>query len=340
MMFIIYLMMMLKDGCCQEFPTIETKAVYVGDLVKLACSRRSAGDIVWMKINSENTPEILGQTENMYRPIKVWQDVGLLVLQIMKARLIDSGFYLCQRNYKGNKTFLNLTYLRVKDSAVTTVSTPAPPQLHNSVTLYCSALHHPRNKSCPGDENLLCFRAESNQTLPGLNYTDNDEEDRFKFNSEGCFYSYFKNTSLSGAQMYHCAVAKHNKNLSGGKSNPVAKHDNNIFGEKSNSDTKGNSSNYNTVLCLLSAALAICLVVIAFLIYFTIQVNKKLNDCSNATVALQAHEPMKENQEGQKFPQEEKPAEKGLGTQCLKYKMSSTLKSIFLCSKKAKLIVI
>ncbi|XP_035983355.1 uncharacterized protein LOC105922661 isoform X2 [Fundulus heteroclitus] len=288
MILIIYLLLTMKDGCCKDYPTIQTKTIYVGDPVKLTCSRRDAGEFLWMRTSSGDSPDIFGKHENMYSQVKVSLEPGIVVLQITKARINDSGLYFCQRVYKGNKSILNVTYLSVEESAAIADPTSAPPHLRDSLTLYCSGLRDSQNKSCPGDESLLCFRAESIQTLPSLNYTDN-EEDRLKFDSEGCVYSYFKNYSMSGAQIYQCAVAKYDENTSGRKSNPNTK------------ENQRDSSNYNTVVFLMSAALALCLVVIAFLIYLNIQVNKKLNDCCSATVAGQSQESIRRNQESQKL---------------------------------------
>ncbi|XP_014851844.1 PREDICTED: uncharacterized protein LOC106923371 isoform X1 [Poecilia mexicana] len=288
-MLFIYLLLMLKDGRCQDYPTTDTKTVYVGAYVRMTCSRRNAGDIHWIRFTSGNTPEILKEHDNIYSHIKVWPDAGIHVLQIANVKLNDSGFYFCLRVYNANRTFMNITFLTVIESAVTTVPTSVPAHLHDSVTLHCSALRDSQNKSCPEDENLLCFRAESIQTFPGFNSTDITEESGFKFNSEGCFYSYFKNFSLSDAQMYHCAVVKDDKNTSIEKSKTITEAEN-----------KGDSRNYYTVACLLSAALAICLAIIAFLLYVIIEINKQLKGSRNDTVALQVHEPIKGNSESQK----------------------------------------
>ncbi|XP_027863912.1 uncharacterized protein LOC114138721 isoform X2 [Xiphophorus couchianus] len=288
-MLLIYLLLMLKDGRCKDHSIInETQTVNVGGLVKITCPRRSAGEIIWMRIDSGNSAENLANTGNMYPHIKFETDVGKWVLKITNASLNDSGIYFCLRNYQENKIFMKLTYLTVEESAVTTVPTSVPPHLHDSVTLHCSALRDSRNKSCPEDENLLCFRAESIQTFPGFNSTNNAEESGFKFNSEGCLYSYFKNSSLSDAQMYHCGVAKDDKDTSREKSKPITE------------ENTGDSRNYYTVACLLSAALAFCLAIMAFLIYLVIEINKQLKGSCNDTVALQAHEPSKGNPESQK----------------------------------------
>uniref|UniRef100_A0A3P9PHV4 Immunoglobulin domain-containing protein n=1 Tax=Poecilia reticulata TaxID=8081 RepID=A0A3P9PHV4_POERE len=287
-MLFIYLLLMLKDGCCQEYPTTDTKTVYAGEYVRMTCARRNAGDILWIRIKSGNTPEILNEPRNIYSHIKVGPVVGFHVLQITKVRLSDSGFYFCLRVYKGNRTFMNITSLTVIESAVTTVPTSVPAHLHDSVTLHCSALRDSQNNSCPEDENLLCFRADSIQTFPGFNSTDNAEESGFKFYSEGCLYSHFRNFSLSDAQMYHCAVTKDDKNTSTEKPKTITE------------ENKGDSRNYYTVACLLSAALAFCLAIIAFLIYLVIEINKQLKGSRNDTVALQVHEPIKGNPESQK----------------------------------------
>ncbi|XP_054880499.1 uncharacterized protein LOC129354959 isoform X2 [Poeciliopsis prolifica] len=355
-MLLIYLLLMLKDGCkltpqisstfhfmflfllfitvfygclgCKDSPIVETQTVNVGGFVKIECPRKSAGEIIWMRIDSENSPKNLGNTEKMYPHIKFDKDPGIWVLKITNASLSDSGIYFCLRKYQENKTFMKLTYLTVEESAVTTVPTSVPPHLHDSVTLHCSALRDSQNKSCSEDENLFCFRAESIETFPGFQSTDNAEESGFKFNSEECLYKleFFKNSSLSDAQMYHCAVAKDDKNTSIEKSNPIVE------------ENKGDSQTYYEVACLLSAALAVCLAIIAFLIYLIIEMNKQLKGSRDDAVALQAHEAIKENPESQKFPQEEKPAKKEQGPKRLKSKKSSTQKLMFLESEKAKLI--
>lgn len=311
---------MLEDGGCEDYPFIETKHVDVGDHVKMTCSRRDAGDIFWMRIDSEYLPKILKETKNSYPHIKVRKDPGILLLQITEARMNDSGFYLCLRKYQDNWTYISLITLTVKESAVATVPTSASPHLQDTVTLSCSALHGHRNKSCPEDENLLCFRADSSQTLSSLNHTDNDEGGGIKFDSEGCFYSYFKNSNLSDAQIYHCAVAKHDNNDLKGKSNLNTKGNLFFITLKMQNDmtlirilftkithfyfmsaeNKKHSENYYTVACLLSVALAICLVIIAFLIYLTTQLNKRLHARCNVPDALQIEEPIKGNQESPK----------------------------------------
>lgn len=84
----------------------------------MTCSRRSAGEIIWMRIDSGNSAENLANTGNMYPHIKFEAGIGEWVLKIKNASLNDSGIYFCLRKYQGNKTFMKLTYLTVKGKLI------------------------------------------------------------------------------------------------------------------------------------------------------------------------------------------------------------------------------
>ena len=106
---------------------------------------------------------------------------------------------------------------------VTTVPPSVPVRPEDSVALKCSILHESQNKSCPADDNVFCFTAESNQCHPSFNYTKEDEGNEYEKISTGvttkkCFYSLLKNFSSSDAWMYHCVVAPCEENGMGNKS--------------------------------------------------------------------------------------------------------------------------
>ncbi|XP_078116310.1 uncharacterized protein LOC144524139 [Sander vitreus] len=103
-----------------------------------------------------------------------------------------------------------------------------------------------------------------------------------KKNPEGlstkkCIYSFFKNVSSSDGGTYYCAGATCGEIFSGNGS----KLETEVNMQDSLKD--------HTVLCLLGAALAISLIVIAFLIYSIKKLKKKSCGCCNTDVALQTN---------------------------------------------------
>ncbi|XP_050928471.1 uncharacterized protein LOC108895097 isoform X3 [Lates calcarifer] len=98
--------------------------------------------------------------------------------------------------------------------------------------------------------------------------------------------NFLKNISCSDAGTYHCAVAKCGERFSDKRSN--------LTTEAVNVDQVQDK----TVLCLLCAALAISLIVIAFLIYLIKKLKKNSYRCYTA-VALQTNATASGNQERQ-----------------------------------------
>ncbi|KAF6726328.1 hypothetical protein FQA47_006350 [Oryzias melastigma] len=181
--------------------SFQTKTVVVGDHVKLECSRRSEGDVVWMKTSSGNSLEVLDKN---WSKTKVSYLPGILELHIADTNLHDAAFYICVRKRKGNILSLSITHLIVKEPAVPTVPPSAPECSENSVTLRCSVLQDSQNKSCPSDENMLCFSAESNYSN-----TNSAAENRGDAAvNDFCFSSFFKNRTSSDHLKYYCAVPK------------------------------------------------------------------------------------------------------------------------------------
>lgn len=117
-LYLLFLIVFYGYLGCKDHPIMETQTVNVGGLVKIACPRRSAGEIIWMRIDSGNSAENLANTGNMFPHIKFETDVGKWVLKITNASLNDSGIYFCLRNYQENKIFMKLTYLTVKGKLI------------------------------------------------------------------------------------------------------------------------------------------------------------------------------------------------------------------------------
>ncbi|XP_024859935.1 uncharacterized protein LOC112450266 [Kryptolebias marmoratus] len=299
MLVIICLLMMLRDKCCADDGNIDTKIIHVGDQVKMTCPRRSAGNIFWMRIVFGNSSENLEKPSvGLYSHIIVAPGAGTLELKITKATKNDSAIYLCVRNYQKNTTYLKATYLRVKELELAVTRAPSSVSVgsKDSVTLQCSVLRDFKNTSCPVDNNMYCFRAELIQTHSNVGNAQLDEGIKYKNTSEGitakkCFYSYLKNFSFSGVQMYSCDQALSEETRLKNKSR--------LNNEGVNTQ---DAKNYNTVLYLLCGALAICLVIIAFLIYLIKQLEKKAKGNSNATAGLEA--PLGGNQESQQIDEE------------------------------------
>lgn len=273
---------MISLGRCTEEPIIEKKTVHIGDDVNLTCIRRSSGTLFWTRLVSGEFPEVLGKTfsfENAVHRITTSINTGEFNLHIAKAQRSDTAVYYCMKIQQRHFTFLKATVLRVEGADVTAVPTsPTPPE--QSVSRQCSLLCDTENKMDPEEKAVCCFRAGSHQSHLTLNYTQGDgvyeyDENPEKHSAKKCICSFLQNVSSSDAGTYFCAVATCGE----------------IFSRNgSKLDTEGVNARHlqkdSTVLILLCAALAVCLLVIAFLIYSIKNLKKKSTGCY-AAVALE-----------------------------------------------------
>ncbi|XP_039669011.1 uncharacterized protein LOC120566555 [Perca fluviatilis] len=221
------------------------------------------------------------------RRITAKQEPGAFVLHITNTQISDTAVYYCIKVRKSNMTFSKGIFLRIKgpEPDITAVnlefpSVPVGPR--DSVTLQCLVLSGSENKTCPEEHSVFWFRAGSDKSHPSLIYAQGNNNDGCEKSPEAlspqkCIYSFYKNVSSSDAGTYYCAVATCGEILFGN-------------GIKLDSEVSVvgtcDSQNNNTILFLLCAALAIGLVVIAFLVY---AIRNKSCNCCNAAVTLQTN---------------------------------------------------
>nr|XP_046261696.1 uncharacterized protein LOC124067944 [Scatophagus argus] len=288
MFFTFYLLLTLTLGRCTDDVIVEMKTVGVGDDVTLTCTRQKAQDgttaLFWIRVVSGNLPEFLGATYtfdykgiNQTPRITAKQGPGTFLLHIKETKRSDTGLYYCVKVYLRDMKFLNATFLIIKGSEpdiTAVIQEPPSDSVHpgDSVTLQCSVLSDPEDKTCPGGPSVFWFKAGSDESHPSVIYTHGDSGDGCDKSPEAhapqkCVYSFSKNVSSSDAGTYYCAVATCGEIL---------------FGNGTKLDTEApNMQEDNTVLLLLCAALALSLIVITCLIF---TINKNSCGCCKDTV--------------------------------------------------------
>ncbi|XP_060935182.1 uncharacterized protein LOC133011470 [Limanda limanda] len=165
---------------------------------------------------------------------------------------------------------LNGTFLKVKGpepdiTAVIQVPPSDPVGSGDSVTLQCSVLSDADNHTCPRYDKLYWFRAD--ESHPSLVYVHGSSGDECDGSLEDhsphrCVFNFCKSFSSSDLGTYYCAVVTCGEIL---------------FGQgiklKNEALNIWNVQKANTVLYLLSAALALSLIVTVVLF------KKKMCDC-------------------------------------------------------------
>ncbi|XP_034546791.1 uncharacterized protein LOC117818042 isoform X2 [Notolabrus celidotus] len=267
MLVVFYFLLMLRVTRCKNDPTFETKTVDAGRDVEMECKREGSGSLFWIRIRSGKFPEYLGKSyslPSLDTHIKTSEHTGAFVLHITKAKLGDTGLYFCMKTTQQNLMFLKGTNLTVKAEPVTTaVSTPEPVHPGES-----------EGKTCPEEHSVCCYRAGSHSG--GSNFTLGISVDRDGFSTMKCNCSFFNNTSCQDDGAYFCAADTCEKIKPGNRSNP----DNEAVQRDLQTD--------NTVLHLLSAALAVSLIVIACLLYSLRNLRKQSGGCNKVDVVLQS----------------------------------------------------
>uniref|UniRef100_A0A667WNL0 Ig-like domain-containing protein n=1 Tax=Myripristis murdjan TaxID=586833 RepID=A0A667WNL0_9TELE len=248
-----------------------TKTARVGEDVTLSCMRLNnltRAYLFWIRLDAKNFPEVLGGTFSFdsdrvtkTRGITAKQEPGKFVLHITKTELSDTAVYYCIKVEQLRMDFLKGTFLRITEPDITVVTQvfPSEPVYEGDpVTLQCSLLSDSENKACPAEHSVFWFRAGSDESHPRIIYTHGNRSDGCEKSPEAgsppqsCVYNFSKNSgSSSDAGTYYCAVATCGEILFG---------------------------NGHILLLVLSTALAICLIVIIFLIY---TIKTKTPSCCN-----------------------------------------------------------
>ncbi|XP_034454870.1 uncharacterized protein LOC117769834 [Hippoglossus hippoglossus] len=289
-MLILFQLLLLLGATRSAFDQIfETKTVDVGDDVKLTCSRQksifTSPKLFWIRLVSGNLPEFLGGTHSHDHPsvkktphFTVKQEPGSFVLYINKTEPSDAGVYYCIEQETLDMKLLNGTFLKIKGpepdiTAVIQVPPSDTVSSGDSVTLQCSVLSDSDNHTCPRYDKLYWFRAdESHPSLVYVHGSSGDECDRSleAHSPHRCVFNFCKSFSSSDFGTYYCAVVTCGEIL---------------FGQGIKLENEALNiwtvQKANTVLCLLSATLAISLIVIVVLI------QEKMCDCCKAGVSLQ-----------------------------------------------------
>ncbi|KAK2848676.1 hypothetical protein Q5P01_008510 [Channa striata] len=269
MLVIFHLLLLLKVGRCTEAPTFETKIVRVGDDVNLTCTRRNTGSLFWIRLVSGHFPQVLGKTssilETVDHRITVTKSTETFDLHITRAQLSDAAVYICLQTPKQDLLFLKGTDLRVEEpeTDLTKVPPSDPDHPGDSVTIQCSVSE---NQTYPEENSVCCFRAGFNLFHPSFNYADTVESK----NNKLCVFNFFTNASSSATGTYCCSIASRGEKIHANRPKPNNEGVNQTYSGKD-----------NTIIFLLSAALAISLLVIAFLFFLIKKLQTKSCGCCN-----------------------------------------------------------
>ncbi|KAK9518361.1 hypothetical protein VZT92_023670 [Zoarces viviparus] len=302
MMIVFYLLLILRVGRCTDDLITETKSV--GQDVTLTCVRNTTvkTTLFWFRLVSGNFPEFFRGTFNFDYDgvnttprITTKQGPGTFLLHIHEAKLSDTGVYYCLRVNLLDVILLKGTFLRIGGpepdiTAAIQERTSDPVRPGGSVTLQCSVLSDSEDKTCPEEQRVFWFRAGSDESYPSVIYahgtSDGCEKSPETHSPQKCVYSFSKNVSSNDAGTYYCAVATCGEILFGNGTKLVVE-----------ALTMWDLQKANTVLILLFAALAISLIVIAFLVY---TIKRKTCDCcarqTNAATASGDHQGQQRNE--------------------------------------------
>ncbi|XP_030000531.1 uncharacterized protein LOC115426574 [Sphaeramia orbicularis] len=278
MLTIFCIVLVFTLGWCTEYRNVVTKTVHVGEDVTLICPRQSSvsGYLFWVRVVAGNFPEALGATYtldsvsvNTTPRITTKPETGTFVLSIKRTTLTDTALYYCEQHLHLKTTFLQTTFLYVKEpeSHITAIiQDPVSDPLHpgDSEILQCSVLYNLKKKTCPGDPSVYWFRTGSDKSHPTIFYTHGNRSEKCEMRSEthslkNCTYGLNKSISSSDSGTYYCAVAACGDIFLGNGTK--------VHVKGGDMDSLAKCHEVHTALYLLSAALAVSLTVIAFLIY-------------------------------------------------------------------------
>ncbi|XP_031159125.1 uncharacterized protein LOC116052506 [Sander lucioperca] len=196
-------------------------------------------------------PKLIGQFNNPR--FKVTEGNAQYFLNIRDVSKEDEATYFCMNGTAYSSSFATGIFLAVNDhnqqKSVYMKQSPETESVQpgDSVTLQCSLLSKTKGNTdqCPGEHSVYWFRSGSGESHPGIIYTHSDEEEE-----RSCVYSLSKtiqNSSDTGT--YYCAVVTCGEIL---------------FGEGTKVET---GQEWDPVVIMLGILLALCVIVIAILIF-------------------------------------------------------------------------
>ncbi|XP_074505350.1 uncharacterized protein LOC141775659 isoform X1 [Sebastes fasciatus] len=300
----------------QGYALISVTTVQLGEPAIFKCffpdSDYSNTRVKWYKQSIGDTLELMSTLmkgtanpsfEPEFPPSKCFANLSKTTstMTILKTTPEDEAVYHCAfttwSDDEWTGTYLSLKGNTQRSTDFTVVQRPTasdPVHPGDSVTLQCSVLSDSEKKSCSGDYSVHWFGVGSDKSHPNIIYTDGNRHDECEKRSDtqrSCVYRFSKNVSHSDAGTYYCAVATCGEI---------------IFGHGTKLDIEGTSSRSHgvlltdsTFLSLQCAVWAICLIVIAVLIY-AIKKNK-CDYCNTKAVSLQenvAKRNLKRNEDG------------------------------------------
>ncbi|XP_030595595.1 uncharacterized protein LOC115787157 [Archocentrus centrarchus] len=211
------------------YSLVPVKTVQVGEPATLTCAipkELSSRGVKWYKQSVGDSLKLiltLIKSTAEYDPgfsslrFRVNDDENFTSLTILKTVQEDEGLYHCV-NTEWIGTTWSGTYLLVKGNTQRTSNytvsqlliEPNPVRPGDTMTLQCSVFSDSEDKTCPGDLNVLWFRAGSDKSHPNIIYTHKNRRNEYETRSEtqqSCVFRYSKNVSSSDAGTYYCAVA-------------------------------------------------------------------------------------------------------------------------------------
>ncbi|XP_041800498.1 uncharacterized protein LOC121611854 isoform X3 [Chelmon rostratus] len=279
MLILFYSLLMLGIGRCTD-QIFETKTAVVGSHVKLTCTHKNLGGLFWIRLVSGELPVFLRRSfssAGVDPHFTAKEEPEGFVLRIKEAQLSDTAVYYCMK-IQQDLTFLKGVDLRVKgtepDTTADPLSDPVTPR--DSVSPHHPVLSDPETKTRPREQTVCCVGSGSNQSHPTFTCTPGNSVEEHETNPEGlpekkCTFSFFKNGSSSDAGTYYFAGTTCEEIFCGNRSKP----------------DNGAVNMWDTpLLSVLCAALAISLIVIAYLVYSIKKLKTKSCDCCYAAVAL------------------------------------------------------
>ncbi|XP_075959713.1 immunoglobulin kappa light chain-like [Anarhichas minor] len=236
----------------------------LGGNVTLQCSVSETESFYWYKqplgyMVQQVVTVIVGKmtlSEQFINPrFEVTERNAQYFLTIRNISKEDEATYFCVHGARYSYSFVNGTFLVVKDrnhqKSLYVKQSPETESVRpgDSVTLQCSLLS--KNKEnrvqCPGERSVHWFRSGSGESHPGIIYTHSDKQEE-----RSCVYSLSKTIQTSSdAGTYYCAVATCGEIL---------------FGEGTKVETR-TIQDWDPVNIILGALLALCVIVIAILVF-------------------------------------------------------------------------